>query len=636
MYVEHLLNHSIDIIGAFNKNVYEAAVLKIMNDSQNVFPSTYERVNIQSNGECDFCDKTTGVKFDAKLPFDEKQIKRLTNGKKHAPDFDGWIKEMCEEACEYYFCMCKTKKISETNLYRIIKEKIEKDKRDENIVLFIPFPITVSSPCSIYDQFSTDFLKAIYEELEKNSVLKGRTVYAIYPSTQKNIFAVRNLNYCYCDFVKCDMFDKYFSYEISGCGIIREPKEKLQFEKMDLEKIDLMNTNWTYSTIGDVCIVERGGSPRPIDKYITEDSNGVNWIKIGDTNDSMYITETVQKIKPEGIRKSRYVHAGDFLLSNSMSFGRPYILKIDGCIHDGWLVLKDNDNIFDKRFLYYYLSAKPTYEKFKRMAVGGVVNNLNSDMVRSLLVPIPPKQVQEKVADLLDKINSIVSIRKQQLKKLDELVKSRFIELFGDPANNSPKWDTGRLGDYMTTLTDFSANGSYALLDSQVVMYDEPHYAIMVRTTDLETGDFKNGVKYIDQKAYELLGKSKLFGGEMIMNKIGSAGKIYLMPHIETPASLGRNAFMFRFDQRVNIVFLYALLTSEYGTAEIQQHVRGAVAKTITKESTRSIRIIVPPIELQEQFATFVEQTDKSKFVIQQALDKAQLLFDSLMQKYFG
>jgi len=166
----------------------------------------------------------------------------------------------------------------------------------------------------------------------------------------------------------------------------------------------------------------------------------------------------------------------------------------------------------------------------------------------------------------------------------------------------------------MTTLTDFSANGSYALLDSQVVMYDEPHYAIMVRTTDLETGDLKNGVKYIDQKAYELLGKSKLFGGEMIMNKIGSAGKIYLMPHIKTPASLGRNAFMFRFDQRVNIVFLYALLTSEYGTAEIQQHVRGAVTKTITKESTRSIRIIVPPIELQEQFATFVEQTDKSKY----------------------
>ena len=122
----------------------------------------------------------------------------------------------------------------------------------------------------------------------------------------------------------------------------------------------------------------------------------------------------------------------------------------------------------------------------------------------------------------------------------------------------------------------------------------------------------------------------------MIMNKIGSAGKIYLMPHIETPASLGRNAFMFRFDQRVNIVFLYALLTSEYGTAEIQQHVRGAVTKTITKESTRSIRIIVPPIELQEQFATFVEQTDKSKLAVQKGLQELEILKKSLMQQYFG
>ena len=188
----------------------------------------------------------------------------------------------------------------------------------------------------------------------------------------------------------------------------------------------------------------------------------------------------------------------------------------------------------------------------------------------------------------------------------------------------------------MITLTDFSANGSYELLDSHVVMYDEPHYAIMVRTTDLEAGDLKNGVKYIDQDAYELLGKSKLYGGEMIMNKIGSAGKIYIMPHIEMPASLGRNAFMFRFDLRINMAFLYALLTSEYGTAEIQQHVRGAVTKTITKDSARSVRIIVPPLELQEQFAAFVEQTDKSKLAVQQGLQELEILKKSLMQQYFG
>lgn len=396
-----------------------------------------------------------------------------------------------------------------------------------------------------------------------------------------------------------------------------------------------MNKSWEYKKIGDVCIVERGGSPRPIDKFITDDEDGINWIKIGDTSDSMYITETAQKIIPDGMKKSRYVKPGDFLLSNSMSFGRPYILKIDGCIHDGWLVLRDEQELFDKRFLYYYLSSKTTYEKFKSMAVGGVVNNLNSEMVRKVDVPVPSKAEQEDIADLFDKLKSVIDSRKEELQLLDDLIKARFVELFGDPANNEKGFIKAPMGDYMTLLTDFSSNGSYKTLDSGVTMYDEPNFAWMVRTTDLESEDMTS-IKYIDESAYELLSKSKIFGGEIIMNKIGSAGKIYLMPQINMPASLGRNAFMFRYDERINVKFLYHLLTSEYGQREIQQYVRGAVTKTITKNDARAVLIIVPPIELQNEFEAFVEQVDKSKVVAQQALDEAQLLFDSLMQKYFG
>ena len=176
-----------------------------------------------------------------------------------------------------------------------------------------------------------------------------------------------------------------------------------------------MNRNWDYKKIGDVCTVERGGSPRPIDKFITDADDGINWIKIGDTTDSMYITETAQKIIPEGMKKSRYVKPGDFLLSNSMSFGRPYILAIDGCIHDGWLVLRDDKNLFDKRFLYYYLSSASTYNKFKSMAVGGVVNNLNSEMVRGVEVPIPSKDDQSEIADLLDNLKRVIDNRNNEI-----------------------------------------------------------------------------------------------------------------------------------------------------------------------------------------------------------------------------
>ena len=176
---------------------------------------------------------------------------------------------------------------------------------------------------------------------------------------------------------------------------------------------------WTQVKIGDVCIVERGSSPRPIDKYITGSKDGINWIKIGDTSDSMYITSTAQKIIAEGMKKSRYVQPGDFLLSNSMSFGRPYILKIDGCIHDGWLVLRDKDNLFDKKFLYYCLSAPATYQKFKSLAVGGVVNNLNSEIVRNVNVPLPSLKEQQQIALVLVNFTGLISLRKQQLAKLE-------------------------------------------------------------------------------------------------------------------------------------------------------------------------------------------------------------------------
>ena len=120
------------------------------------------------------------------------------------------------------------------------------------------------------------------------------------------------------------------------------------------------------------------------------------------------------------------------------------------------------------------------------------------------------------------------------------------------------------------------------------------------------------------------------------MNKIGSAGNVYLMPEISMPASLGRNAFMFRYDDRINTKYLFQLLKSEYVQREIKQYVRGAVTQTITKNDVRAVIIVVPPIELQNKYVDFIDQVNKSKFEVQKALDKAQLLFDSLMQKYFG
>lgn len=162
---------------------------------------------------------------------------------------------------------------------------------------------------------------------------------------------------------------------------------------------------WTYKKLGEVCKIERGGSPRPIKDYITNNKSGLNWIKIGDTDpEGKYIYNTKEKIKPEGLKKTRWVEEDDFLLSNSMSFGRPYILKTNGCIHDGWLVLKEYHDVLNRDFLYYLLISPSIQSQFKQRAQGSTVSNLNTDRVAKTIVLYPTISEQQRIVKQLDEL----------------------------------------------------------------------------------------------------------------------------------------------------------------------------------------------------------------------------------------
>lgn len=160
--------------------------------------------------------------------------------------------------------------------------------------------------------------------------------------------------------------------------------------------------SWEWVRFSEISTIVRGGSPRPIKEFITEADDGINWIKIGDTDKGgKFINSTKEKIKPSGLKKTRYVTKGTFLLTNSMSFGRPYILNVDGAIHDGWLAISNYEEVFSRDFLYYLLSSKVAYHQFLALISGAVVKNLNSDKVASLLVPVPPQKEQEKIVSAI-------------------------------------------------------------------------------------------------------------------------------------------------------------------------------------------------------------------------------------------
>lgn len=188
-------------------------------------------------------------------------------------------------------------------------------------------------------------------------------------------------------------------------------------------EIGLVPEDWEVVRLGDVSNIYRGGSPRPIEAYLTPLTTGINWIKIGDVaQGAKYINHTEERIKESGISSSRRVYKGDFLLSNSMSFGRPYILNVNGCIHDGWLVIQNYDNSFIRDFLYYSLSSEGTLSQYRKMAAGSSVQNLNKDKVAEVKLILPPLPEQRKIAEALGDLDTLIA----ELEKL--IAKKRLIK----------------------------------------------------------------------------------------------------------------------------------------------------------------------------------------------------------------
>ena len=192
---------------------------------------------------------------------------------------------------------------------------------------------------------------------------------------------------------------------------------KALFQKA-LEKAMEPKEGWEEKKIGEVCEIARGGSPRPIKAFITTEKNGLNWIKIGDTDpQGKYIYETKEKIKPEGLKKSRWVEENEFLLSNSMSFGRPYILKTNGCIHDGWLVLRDYQHCLNIDFFYYLLISPEVQAQFRTKAQGSTVSNLNTDRVSTTLICFPSLSEQQQIVTRLDSLSANIKALEENLEK---------------------------------------------------------------------------------------------------------------------------------------------------------------------------------------------------------------------------
>ncbi|XOV70673.1 MAG: restriction endonuclease subunit S [Verrucomicrobiota bacterium] len=384
-------------------------------------------------------------------------------------------------------------------------------------------------------------------------------------------------------------------------------------------------TKWVIKTIGELCDVARGGSPRPIKSFITADPDGINWIKISDaTASGKYIYKTEQKIKPEGVSRSRFVKPNDFLLSNSMSFGKPYILKTSGCIHDGWLVLSDKKGEFKQDYLYHYLSSSQAYSQFDNLAAGSTVRNLNTDAVRKVKVPIPPLAEQERIVSILDEafaaIETATANAEKNLQNARELFQSVLQDTFSKKGDDWVEVTLGEIGPVSMCKR---------VLKKQTTPTGEiPFFKI---------GTFgKEPDAYISRNLYEDYLKKYAFPkpGDILISASGTIGRRVIYD--------GEPAYF----QDSNIVWLdnpekiisNKLLFHFYGICKWNAS-KGATIARLYNDDLRRIRLCVPPFHTQQAIVkkldSLSEETRRLVSIYQRKKAALAELKQSLLQKAF-
>ena len=320
---------------------------------------------------------------------------------------------------------------------------------------------------------------------------------------------------------------------------------------------------------------------------------------------------------------------GDIIVSCRGTIGETFIVPDDaplGIMHPSIMKIRLKKDVYDKS--YFNLLLQKWLRKHETGANGsGVKMAISAKKLGAELFPVPPIEEQLKISDIVLKVHQIINERTQQLQKLDELVKARFIELFGDPMNGTSKWKVSTIGEqFNVTSGGTPATGEKAYWDNGTIPWIGSN---MCQDTIL----IKNDGKFITEEGYIHSSAKWFYKGTVLVALVGATiGKTALLwfdtttnQNIAAIDVNGNAAFSSEF-VFYHMQMLYAKFM-EIGNGKFKMANQGFI---------RQLPLVCPPLALQQRFAAFVEQVDKSKVAVQKALDEAQLLFDSLMQKYFG
>ena len=377
--------------------------------------------------------------------------------------------------------------------------------------------------------------------------------------------------------------------------------------------------------LGEICEIISGSTPKT---GIPEYWDGTQkWITPAELNEDTYIiTDSIRKLTELGVEKAGLSSfpEGTVILSSRAPIGKVAIAGCEMYCNQGFKNLICSEKI-NNHYLYWFLKGRTEY--LNSLGRGATFKEISKQIVSNIEIDVPPIEQQKRAVNQLEKANAIIQLRKQQLQKLDELVKARFVELFGDMILNPNSWEKVDLG---------------TVCDVRDGTHDSPKYFAegipLVTSRNLSSGriDFTDCNLICEADYNKINERSKVDLGDILMPMIGTVGNPIIVD-IDAEFAI-KNVALIKFSENSKVVnvFVKALLESDYFDRAVLDKVRGGTQKFISLGDIRRLNVCLPPLEVQKQFAAFVTQADKSKVAVQKALDEAQLLFDSLMQKYFG
>ena len=390
---------------------------------------------------------------------------------------------------------------------------------------------------------------------------------------------------------------------------------------------------WEQRKFSELVQIERGGSPRPIDDFITDSPDGLNWVKIGDAPaQGNRITKTAEKIRPEGLSKTREVHPGDLILSNSMSFGKPYIMGIDGCIHDGWLLIRNTYNIFDLTFLCHLLGTHQMLNQYRSLAAGSTVNNLNKELVGNTVVTIPKIDEQRILGQYLEHLDRLITLHQRKYDKLLNIKKSMLEKMFPKNGNDVPEirfkgftdaWEQRKVGDLLIERNQQAPMSDeyplMAFIANEGVAPKGERYDRSALVTDTVNKLYKK-----TERGDFIYSSNNLETGSIGLNKYGKAciSPVY---SIFEPTGIADSDFLGR--RLVRKDFINAMVKWRQGVIYGQWRIH--------ESDFLKIEIPVPSVEEQRKIGAYLDHLDNLITLHQRKLEKLKNIKKSMLEKMF-